>query len=167
MNTRKNHESSALHTPRLAGEILHEYLENSNEPLAVAYRQHKAEAEADPDQLFKDIFPHTELAVSLKFLTHKPGRIPVDSFLHGVITRDSEEHYTFVEDADKAKSARRTPVIWRGECVNVHLLADRGKRLAFTHPRFEDAKSFHNFCLAAASELLMIARLLGREGSEE
>jgi len=41
-NTRAGSEKQ--YGPRLAGEILHDYLENGNEPLAVAYRQHPAEA---------------------------------------------------------------------------------------------------------------------------
>ena len=32
--------SKVQYGPRLAGTILHDYLENGNEPLAVAYRQH-------------------------------------------------------------------------------------------------------------------------------
>ena len=34
-------ESEVQYDPRLAGEILHDYLENSNEPLAVAFREKK------------------------------------------------------------------------------------------------------------------------------
>jgi len=37
-NTRAGSEKQ--YGPRLVGEILHDYLENGNEPLAVAYRQH-------------------------------------------------------------------------------------------------------------------------------
>ena len=33
--------SEAQYGPRLAGEILHDYLENSNDPLAVNYRDRK------------------------------------------------------------------------------------------------------------------------------
>ena len=40
MDTTKKREGSAEHELRLVGEILHNYLENSNEPLPVAYRQH-------------------------------------------------------------------------------------------------------------------------------
>lgn len=40
MNSKKNHERSTQHTPRFVGEILHDYLMNSNEPLAIAYREH-------------------------------------------------------------------------------------------------------------------------------
>ena len=36
--------------PRLVGKILHDYLEKSSEPLAIAYREHKAsELEAEGD----------------------------------------------------------------------------------------------------------------------
>ena len=45
--------SEAQYGPRTVGEILHDYLENSNSPLARAYRDH----------IFKDRFPSTELGI--------------------------------------------------------------------------------------------------------
>ena len=44
-NKRTRVKSEKQYDPRLAGEILHDYLENSNEPLAVAYREHTTESE--------------------------------------------------------------------------------------------------------------------------
>ena len=39
--------SEAQYGPRLAGEILHDYLKNSSEPLACAYREHVASEKED------------------------------------------------------------------------------------------------------------------------
>lgn len=39
---RKHTGSEAQYGPRLVGKILHDYLEKSSEPLAIAYRKHKA-----------------------------------------------------------------------------------------------------------------------------
>lgn len=159
--------SEAQYGPRLAGEILHDYLENSNEPLAVAFREKKAEV--DPDQLFRDFYPNTELGIDLKFITRKPGRLLVGDSINCMLTRDDDYHYTAVENAieKKVKTVQRNPVVFAGSCVNVHLLADGTKRLEFNHPRFQSNYTFRDFCVAAAQELLTIARLLGEEDSQE
>ena len=67
----------------------------------------------------------------------------------------------------KVKTVQRNPVIFAGGCVNVHLLADGTKRLEFNRPRFYSDFTFRDFCVAAAQELLTIARLLGEDNSEE
>ena len=59
---KRTREGSAQHAPRLVGEILHDYLENSNEPLAVAYREHTTESEKQGWN------PNTHLGVDLKTL---------------------------------------------------------------------------------------------------
>ena len=170
MNTKKNHGGlDAQHGPRLAGEILHDYLENSNEPLAVAYREHKSKVEVETDRLLKDFYPNTEPGIDLKITSRKPGRMPVGDSINCMLTHDGDYHYTAIENAieKKAKTVQRNPVIFAGGCVNVHLLADGTKRLEFNRPRFYSEFTFRDFCLAAAQELVTIARLLGEEDSEE
>lgn len=167
-NKKRNREACAQHEPRLAGEILYDYLLNSNEPLALAYRKHKAEAEDEPEQLFKKLFPDTHLCVDLKLITHQQGRMPVGAYLDGFITRSGEDKFIFTEKEHlkKVKAVQRNPVIFAGSCVNVHVLADGTKRLDFNRPRFCSESTFRDFCLAAAQELLTIARLLGEEDAE-
>ena len=141
MNTKKNREASAQHEPRLAAEILLNDILFSNEhPLGIGYRQRK---------LFEDIFPHTE-DTTLKLFMQTPGRPPVGAMLDGILFHDSEDHFCFAEKAKekKVKTVQRNPVIFAGGCVNVHL-------------------TFRDFCVAAAQELLTIARLLGEEDSQE
>lgn len=169
MNTRRNRESSAQHEPRTLGEILHNYLMNSNELLAVAYRKHKVKAEGEADLVFKDFFPDTHLAVDLKLLARKPGRMNVGAYLEGTLVHDADDHFTFVQKfvEKMVKKVQRNPVIFAGGCVNVHLLADGTKRPAFNHPRFYPGYTFSDFCVAAAQELLTVARLLGEENSQE
>lgn len=156
MNTKKKRESSAQHEPRLAEEILLNDILFSNEhPLGISYRQRK---------LFEDIFPHTE-DTTLKLLMQTPGRPPVGSMLDGTLFHDAEDHFCFAEK--KVKTVRRNPVIFAGGCINVHLLADGTKRLEFNRPHFYPNFTFRDFCVAAAQELLTIARLLEGEGSGE
>lgn len=161
MNIKKNCECSAQHEPRLAGSILLNDILFSNEhPLGIGYCQRK---------LFEEIFPHTEPGIDLKIISRKPGRMPVGDSINCMLTHDGDYHYTAVENAieKKAKTVQRNPVIFAGGCVNIHLLADGTKRLAFNRPRFYSDFTFRDFCLAAAHELVTIARLLGEEDSQE
>lgn len=144
--------------PRRLSEVLNEYFVG-NSSLARAYR----------DRLFEDIFPHTEPCCELKLLTRQPGRLNEGTMLDGIIARDGDERYVFVEKAHEKKvtTVRRNPVIYSGGCINVHRLADGTKRLEFNRPRFYSDFTFRDFCVAAAQELLTIARLLGEEDSQE
>ena len=95
--------------------------------------------------------------------------MPVGAYLDGIITRNGDDQFLFTEKAilKKKKTVQRNPVIFAGGCVNVHLLADGTKRLYFNRPRFHSGFTFRDFCLAAAQELLTIARLLEEEDAEE
>ena len=155
-------ESEAQYGPRLAGEILHDYLENSNEPLARAYRERVAnEEDGKAERLFVDIFPDTHLCVDLKLLTRKPGRMPMGEYLSGVLARDGEEHFCFIENASEKKVvAVRNPHLFRGKCVNV-IKKDDTLYLTFNRPQFSEEFTFQDFCFEAAEELRIVASLLG------
>lgn len=156
MNTFKKVAGSAKRTsePGLVGVILQDYFEDSNEPLAVAYRS---------------LFPDTHLGVDLKVMNDEPKHMDVGETLDGTLARDGEYHFLFEKKSveKKAKAARRNPIIFAGGCVNVHLLADGTKRLEFNRPHFYPDFTFRDFCIAAAQELLTIARLLEGKGAGE
>lgn len=80
---KKSERAEQQYAPRLVGEILHNYFENSNEPMAVAYRER--------------LHPNTELCVDIKLLTQKRGPMEDGEEIIGVIKRDSEMHFTFTE----------------------------------------------------------------------
>jgi hypothetical protein len=163
---------SGSREPKAVGAILHEIL-RSDSRFAVAFRKYKeavdAEAEVETNQLFKDLFPDTHLDVDVKVFSIKPGRIPINTFFEGYFTRNDENKFLIIEKAilKKVKTVQRNPVIFAGHCVNVHLLADGTKRLEFNRPRFHSGFTFRDFCLAAAKELVTIARLLEEEDSQE
>ncbi|MBO7068718.1 MAG: hypothetical protein J6W52_08575 [Bacteroidaceae bacterium] len=123
----------------------------SDSRFAVAYRNH--------------FFPDTHMCVDLKLITREPGHMPVGAYLDGTITRNGEDQFLFTEkdSMKKVKTVQRNPVIFAGDCVNVHLLADGTKRLEFNRPRFHSGYTFRDFCLAAAQELLTIGCLSGEE----
>ena len=155
--------SEAQYGPRLLGEILKDYLKHSNEPFARAYRAHKAEVEEnhEDDRLFEDIYPHTGLDVDLKLFTLKPGRVNEGEFLAGMLTRDGEDHFSFVQNAsERKKVVTRKPHLYKGKYVNVNQTDDGRRYPAFCRPAYTDDFTLKHFCLLAAEELLMIAGLI-------
>lgn len=153
--------SEAQYGPRLAGAVLHDYLENSNEPLAVAYREHKAEEETEPDRLFREFFPDTHLGVDLKILSRKAGRMRVGEYINCLLTRDGEDHFEAIEDALKKQAAeRRNPIIFKGMRINVHRSADGTLYPTFNRPYYTECFTFSDFCRKAAEELMAVAGLI-------
>lgn len=102
--------------PRPIRDLLREYLA-SDQPLAQQLR----------DELFRSLFPNTELDVDLKLLTRRPGRLAEGERLHGVIERDGEEHFTFVENAAEkeiAHSSTEPPLMAAHSLTEQPLAAD-------------------------------------------
>lgn len=114
--------SEAQYGPRLAGEILHDYLENSNEPLAVAYRERTTESE---EQGWNH---NTDLAVDLKTILRSDKRPKVDKSYPGVLRLDSDvivdeflyrdPHYTFTEIPPQT-TGKRNPHVFDGRFITI------------------------------------------------
>lgn len=159
LNLRRPSGSQKKNEPKVIGEVLNEYFQ-SNEPLAVAYRE----------RLFKDFFPNTELGIDLKLITREPGRMPVGAYLDGVITHDDEDHFTFIQNASEKKRVavtQRNPHIYEGLRINVNRKDNGELYPTFNHPRYIKSFTFKDFCREAAEELLVVAGLLGEDDSEE
>jgi len=80
----------------------------------------------------------------------------------GVLNRDSDYHYTFVEDAPKENLitiVRRSPHIYKGTCVNVVRRADGNLYPTFNRPKYSEGFGFQDFCIAAAKELIEASSL--------
>ena len=164
--------SRKMNEPRLAGALLHDYLENSDDAMAVAYREHSAAAsDADEDAgeegscLFGDFFPDTHLDVDLKVISRTPGRMHVGEYINCMLTRDGEDHFTAMETASEMKQAaeQRNPIVYQGTCINVHRKADGTIYPTFNRPLFTDFYTFRDFCCEAAEELRLVSGL-GEEG---
>lgn len=91
MNTFKKVAGSAKRTsePGLVGVILQDYFEDSNEPLAVAYRS---------------LFPDTHLGVDLKVMNDEPKHMDVGETLDGTLARDGEYHFLFRKEICREES---------------------------------------------------------------
>ena len=106
---------------------------------------------------------HTELCVDLKTILTSDRRAKMRKDYRGVLTRDGREHYTFIEDAQERKLARRYPLVYKGYCINVTRKPDGSLQPHFRLPQYSKYYTFRDFCREAAEELLMIAGL----GEEE
>ena len=165
--------SEAQYDPRLAGALLHNYLENSDDDLAIAYREHAADAASaayddageEDSSLFSDFFPDTHLDVDLKVISRKPGRMHVGANINCMLTRDGEDHFTAVQSATglRAAAEQRNPMLYLGRCINVHRKADGSMYPTFNRPLFTAAYTFRDFCSEAAEELRLVSGL-GEEG---
>lgn len=161
-----------LNKPRQIGDIINEML-LSNEPLANAFcnwlaereKTRAAEEQSKVNRLFVDIYPNTEPCIDLKLLTQQPGRMDVGAILRGILTRDGEEHYTFLEGDQQKASSQRNPHVYRGRFVNVNQSGDGTLYPTFNRPRYTKEFSFQDLCREAAAELLMVAGLVGKKGS--
>ena len=112
--------SEAQYGPRLAGEILHDYLENSNEPLAVAYREHQDKADG--------WHANTDLGCDVKTLLRSDKRAEVGKSYPGVLRLDSDSevdeflcrdpHYTFTETVPQI-AGKRNPHVFDGRYVTI------------------------------------------------
>lgn len=70
------------------------------------------------DLFFEEFFPDSFLDVDLKLVTRKPGRMPVGAYLNGIITRDGEDLFAFIETADSS-AAKRNPHVFNGRYITI------------------------------------------------
>ena len=109
------------------------------------------------ENISKELFPNTEICIDLKLFTRKPGRMDEDDYLDGMITRDGDSHYTFIQNAwekKKANVVHRNPHVYEGTSINVNR-TDNGT----LYPTFNRPKDicFKQFCLMATEELLVVS----------
>ena len=114
--------SEQQYGPRLAGEILHDYLENSNEPLACAYRERSTETDGPAWH------PNTEQGCDLKTILRSDRKMKTGKEYVGVLRRDSDAvadeflycdpHLTFVETVS-ATDGKRNPHVFVGRYITI------------------------------------------------
>lgn len=145
-------QNKNVHEPKLIGEAINDMLQ-SDSPFAVGYRQRGA-----------TVYPNTEPCVDLKLLTRQPGRIAIGDYRGGIITRDADDHFSFVENAVEKKREtvqQRNPHVYEGRYINVNRKPDGTLYPTFNRPQFTTDFTFKHFCLAAGEELLQVAGRIG------
>jgi hypothetical protein len=159
--------SEKQYEPRIVGEILHDYLENSNEPLAVAYREHTTESE---EQGWNR---NTHLGVDLKTLLRSDSKMKVGKDYQGILRRDEiceefryDEHFTFVETVPQTVE-KRNPQVFRGEFVTITRHDDGTYRPNFRPMKVGADFSVEKYAAGVANELLWALEGLIENGSVE
>lgn len=104
------------------------------------------------------LYPNTELDVDLKLVTQEQGRMELGEYLDGMITRDGEDHFTFVENAtEQRKAERRNPSIYMGQWINVKRRADGTVYPTFKRTKGIGAGKLGDYAVNTTCELLMVA----------
>ena len=124
---RKSMRAAGSNNPRLIGEVINEFLHGQT-PFARACRHRTGRARtgqagagsacsgctwtenmrtgsAAAGRTWTGLYPNTELDVDLKLVTQEQGRMELGEYLDGMITRDGEDHFTFVENATEQSAA--------------------------------------------------------------
>lgn len=103
------------------------------------------------------LYPNTELGVDLKLVTQEQGRMELGEYLDGMITRDGEDHFTFVENAtEQRKAERRNPSIYMGQWINVKRRADGTVYPTFKRTKGIGAGKLGDYAVNTTCELLMV-----------
>lgn len=124
---------------------------NGQTPFARARRHRSGRA-------WTGLYPNTELDVDLKLVTQKQGRMELGEYLDGMITRDGEDHFTFVENAtEQRKAERRNPSIYMGQWINVKRRADGTVYPTFKRTKGIGAGKLGDYAVNTTCELLMVA----------
>lgn len=165
--------------PRLMNDIINDLL-NGQAPFARARRHRSGRAwtgqagagsacsgctrsgqdgtgSAGAGRAWTGLYPNTELDVDLKLVTQEQGPMELGEYLDGMITRDGEDHFTFVENAtEQRKAERRNPSIYMGQWINVKRRADGTVYPTFKRTKGIGAGKLGDYAVSTTCELLMV-----------
>lgn len=151
--------------PRLMNDIIND-LFNGQTPFARARRHRSGRAwtgqagteSAGAGRAWTCLYPNTELDVDLKLVTQEQGPMELGEYLDGMITRDGEDHFTFVEnDTEQRKAERRNPSIYMGQWINVKRRADGTVYPTFKRTKGIGVGKLGDYAVSTTCELLMVA----------
>lgn len=150
--------------PRLMNDIINDLL-NGQAPFARARRHRTGRAwtenmrteNAGAGRTWTGLYPNTELDVDLKLVTQEQGPMELGEYRDGMITRDGEDHFTFVEnDTEQRKAERRNPSIYMGQWINVKRRADGTVYPTFKRTKGIGAGKLGDYAVSTTCELLMV-----------
>lgn len=171
---RVKQQTEQTQEPRLMNEIINDLL-NGQTPFARARRHRSGRAwtgqagagctrsgqdgtgSAGAGRTWTGLYPNTELDVDLKLVTQEQGPMELGEYLDGMITRDGEDHFTFVENAtEQRKATRRNPSIYMGQWINVKRRADGTVYPTFKRTKGIGAGKLGDYAVNTTCELLMV-----------
>lgn len=176
---RKSMRAAGSNNPRLIGEVINDLL--NGQALFARARRHRTgrawtgqagagsacsgctwtenmrTGSAAAGRTRTGLYPNTELDVDLKLVTQEQGRMELGEYLDGMITRDGEDHFTFVENAtEQRKAERRNPSIYEGQWINVKRRADGTVYPTFKRTKGIGAGKLGDYAVNTTCELLMV-----------
>ena len=96
--------------------------------------------------------------MDVKTLLRTDGATKVGKNYRGVLMRDGEDHYTFLESLPA--TVKRNPHVYRGKRINVSRADDGTLYPTFNRPGYTEDFTFRDFCREAAEELIMVTGLI-------
>ena len=163
--------STTCNEPRLVGDILAEML-SSDPRLAKALRLSHVlpkEATAAKGQttvkVVKGWYPNTDLCVDIKTFLRDDRNTKIGKDYTGMLQRDSDDHYLFVETAQPASAAcKRNPRLFDGKYISVtRRMKDGHTRFNFKEVDFGGRFNPLSFAIGVMKEIIKAFKCLGEE----
>ena len=164
--------------PRLVGDIFKEML-SSDSPLAKALRlshapQQKTTAAKGKTidarskttvRVVKGWYPNTDLCVDIKTFLRDDRNTKIGKDYTGMLQRDSDDHYLFVETAQPASAAcKRNPRLFDGKYISVtRRMKDGHTRFNFKEVDFGGRFNPLSFAIGVMKEIIKAFKCLGEE----
>ena len=127
-------------------------------------RSNKSKVQS-PFEDYQGMNRNTDLCVDVKTFLFHDRVAQLGKGYKGILTRDDDEHFTFVEDLATANQTMRNPIVYRGSCINLHRNALGELYPTFTRPQFSAIYSLSGFLREAAEELEYVARLVEKKSA--
>ena len=169
--------STTCNEPRLVGAIFAEMI-SSNSPFVKAFRlshasyeDAAAEGQADDARsrttvsVVKGWYRNTDLCMDVKTFLRDDRYTKIGKDYTGLLRRDSDDHYLFVETEQPASAAcKRNPRLFEGKYISVtRRLRDGHVRFNFKEVDFGVGFNPLSFAVGVMREILKALRCLGEE----
>ena len=96
---------------------------------------------------------HTDLGMDVKTILHSSRITKIGKDYQGVLTRDQEDHYTFIETIPQT-AGKRNPQVFNGKYITITRRDDGTYRPNFKPLKMESDFSVEEYVNGVANELL-------------
>lgn len=164
MYNKKNYRAGSRNNnePRLVGDIIAEMLSSDPRLAKVLRLSHVLPKEATAAKgqttvkVVKGWYPNTDLCVDIKTFLRDDRTTKIGKDYTGMLQRDSDDHYLFVETAQPASAAcKRNPRLFDGKYISVtYRLQDGHVRFNFKEVNMNDGFNAESFAIGVMNEIL-------------
>lgn len=139
---------------RLLGSIVDEML-HGNSPLAIGYRQYIAVQESAAEADESGWNRNTDLCMDVKTFLREDRITRVGKDYPGVLRRNSDDHYSFVETVPTTSAAsKRNPHVFNGTYITVTRRGDGSYHPNFKPMRVDADFTIEGYAYGVAKELI-------------